>query len=89
MLTHGRLRCQASLLLVVTTDKRLLRLHAYPGIGPTPATVCVYDVLARCGSLVKDVFYSGTSGWSPQLGGIINNGSCETGGFNKNNQIIR
>ena len=63
-------------------------MHAMAGIGAVAATVCVFDVLSRCGSLVKDVFYSGTAGWSPQLGGIINTGSCDTGAFNKNNEVI-
>lgn len=43
----------------------------------------------RCGPVVKDATYSGTSGWSPQLGGVINAGTCEKGEGNNNGQIMR
>ena len=51
--------------------------------------MCVQEVLMRCGGLIKDATYSGTSGWSPQLGGVINNGTCEAGKANGNGKIAR
>ncbi len=53
-------------------------LHHAAGIGPTAAGLCVFDVMSKCGDLAHDIFFSGTSGWSPQLGGILNNGSCSS-----------
>jgi hypothetical protein len=53
------------------------------------SAVCAYEILSLCGPRIKDLIYSGTSGWSPALGGIINNGSCETGTFNRLAQIVR
>ena len=47
------------------------------GIGPMASALCVYDIMEACGSTVKEIIYSGTSGWTPQLGGILNNGSCD------------
>jgi hypothetical protein len=49
------------------------------GIGPTAATLCVFDVVSKCGTFIRDMFYSGTSGWSAQLGGVIHNGTCSQG----------
>lgn len=63
--------------------------HTLLGIGPLASGLCVNDILNRCGPLIKDVFYSGTSGWSPQLGGVINTGTCESGSANTNGQIVR
>jgi hypothetical protein len=51
--------------------------------------MCVYEVLTRCGHLVREATFSGTSGWSPQLGGIINNGSCEAGSADTNGKVAR
>lgn len=51
--------------------------------------MCVFEVLLRCGARVKDAVSSGTSGWSPQLGGILNNGTCEGGKANDNGRITR
>ncbi len=59
----------------------------HTGIGPTSSALCVIDVMQKCGSRVRDVFFSGTSGWSPQLGGVLNNGSCSSP--NTNGQITR
>eukprot|EP00775_Hariotina_reticulata_P011305 gene11305-11455_t len=62
---------------------------ALTGIGPMTAALCVSDILNRCGSQIRDVFFSGTAGYSPQLGGVINNGTCEGGKANDNGKIIR
>jgi len=61
------------------------------GIGQDAAAMCVYEVLLRCGAAatMRDATYSGTSGWSPQLGGVLNNGSCEAGRANDNGRITR
>jgi hypothetical protein len=45
----------------------LLLLCWCAGIGPTAAALCVYDVMSQCGPYIKDVFYSGTAGWSAQV----------------------
>jgi hypothetical protein len=58
------------------------------GIGATAAALCVYDVVSSCGHLIKDMFYSGTSGWSAQLGGVINNSTCSQGQANTNTANI-
>ncbi|KAI8467059.1 MAG: hypothetical protein J3K34DRAFT_524060 [Monoraphidium minutum] len=59
------------------------------GIGPEATAMCVFEVLTRCGRDIRDATYSGTSGWSPQLGGILNNGSCEAGSANSNGKLAR
>eukprot|EP00878_Enallax_costatus_P008523 GHUV01008911.1.p1 GENE.GHUV01008911.1~~GHUV01008911.1.p1 ORF type:complete len:410 (+),score=61.73 GHUV01008911.1:192-1421(+) len=59
------------------------------GIGPMAAALCIYDILNRCGPFIRDIFFSGTSGWSPQFGGVITNGTCETGAANSDGKIAR
>ncbi|KAJ3344216.1 hypothetical protein HDU93_000006 [Gonapodya sp. JEL0774] len=54
------------------------------GIGPLAATTCVLDFMNNCGIYVKQVIYSGTSGWSASVGGIISNGTCDKGLPNPN-----
>lgn len=66
-----------------------LQILTNTGIGQDAAAMCVYEVLLRCGRWVKDATYAGTSGWSPQLGGILNNGTCEGGQANANGKITR
>jgi hypothetical protein len=39
-------------------------------------------VVSKCGTYIRDMFDSGTSGWSAQLGGVINNGTCSQGQAN-------
>ena len=47
------------------------------GIGPTTAALCVSD-LAKClGPKFKELIYSGTSGWSAAVGGILNADDCK------------
>lgn len=46
------------------------------GIGPSAASLCTYEVLSHCGPLVREAIYFGTSGWSPQQGGLLNPPSC-------------
>ncbi|KXS22044.1 hypothetical protein M427DRAFT_129820 [Gonapodya prolifera JEL478] len=49
------------------------------GIGPLASTTCVLDFMNNCGIYIKEVIYSGTSGWSPSVGGVISNGTCDKG----------
>ncbi|GFR47452.1 hypothetical protein Agub_g9177, partial [Astrephomene gubernaculifera] len=70
----GRLMGQQA--LVVTT-----------GIGPTAAGLCLQELLTSCGAAVREVLYFGTSGWSPQLGGVLNPPHC--GQANDNGKIVR
>ncbi|KAK9916545.1 hypothetical protein WJX75_003915 [Coccomyxa subellipsoidea] len=49
---------------------------ATSGIGPVAAAMCTMEML-QCSSLIKDFVYVGTSGWTSQLGGVLNApGSC-------------
>ncbi|KAG2438952.1 hypothetical protein HYH02_010745 [Chlamydomonas schloesseri] len=73
-LYFGELMGQAA--LVVTT-----------GIGPTAAGLCTQELLTACGSAVTELIYFGTSGWSPQLGGVLNPPDC--GGANPSRKITR
>ncbi len=52
-------------------------LVATTGIGPTAAALCVADLVARCGAHITEIVYSGTSGWTPQRGGVINAPECD------------
>jgi hypothetical protein len=48
------------------------------GIGPSAASMCTLEVMTHCGPLLSEVLYFGTSGWSPQPGGMLNPPSdCE------------
>jgi hypothetical protein len=42
------------------------------------SALCVYDIMESFGHLVKEIIYSGTSGWSPQVGGILNEDDCSS-----------
>ncbi|KAG2500711.1 hypothetical protein HYH03_001476 [Edaphochlamys debaryana] len=57
------------------------------GIGPTAAGLCVQELLTACGSVVTEMIYFGTSGWSPQLGGVLNPPDCT--GANPGRKITR
>ena len=59
----------------IVTDYSLFLVEA--GIGPTTAALCAID-LAKClGPKFKELIYTGTSGWSAAVGGILNADSCE------------
>lgn len=52
---------------------RLLGQHTVviaTGIGPVDAALCTLELLV-CGRWIKEIVYVGTSGWSPQSGGVI------------------
>lgn len=50
---------------------------ATSGIGPTTAALCAID-LAKClGPKFKELIYSGTSGWSAAVGGLLNADHCD------------
>jgi hypothetical protein len=57
------------------------------GIGPLAAALCVYDVMESFGPLVKEIIFGGTSGWSPQVGGVLNAGAC--GQANREGRVNR
>mmetsp|Transcript_12443 Transcript_12443/g.26864 ORF Transcript_12443/g.26864 Transcript_12443/m.26864 type:complete len:491 (-) Transcript_12443:204-1676(-) len=57
------------------------------GIGPSAASLCTYEVVTACGSWIKEMVYFGTSGWSPQLGGVLNPPDCSVA--NDNQRIVR
>ncbi|GAQ84464.1 hypothetical protein KFL_001900070 [Klebsormidium nitens] len=47
------------------------------GIGPGQASICTQEIL-QCASHVREIVYSGTSGWSLQKGGVLNDDNCNT-----------
>lgn len=47
------------------------------GIGPSAASMCTLEVMKYCGPILSEVLYFGTSGWSPQPGGILNPPECD------------
>lgn len=52
------------------------------GIGPTPAALCTTEVL-MCADYIREAIYLGTSGWSPQFGGVLNADNCYAPGKGK------
>ena len=57
------------------------------GIGPTAAGLCTLELVTECGPWIKELIYFGTSGWSPQKGGILNPPQCDKA--QSNNQTAR
>ncbi|KAG1654769.1 hypothetical protein FOA52_015329 [Chlamydomonas sp. UWO 241] len=55
---------------------------ATTGIGASAASMCTLEILRECGSLIKDIVYFGTSGWSPQRGGLLNPPACAVANWN-------
>mmetsp|Transcript_8826 Transcript_8826/g.29203 ORF Transcript_8826/g.29203 Transcript_8826/m.29203 type:complete len:478 (+) Transcript_8826:283-1716(+) len=45
------------------------------GIGPMSAASCMLE-LVHCGHIIKDVIFSGSSGSSPQVGGVLDPDNC-------------
>lgn len=48
---------------------------AATGIGPTAAAICLSEILL-CAHQVKEILYSGTAGWTPQVGGLLDTEDC-------------
>ncbi len=57
------------------------------GIGPAAAALCTLEVLSACGAHIREILYFGTSGWSPQFGGVLNPPNCQAA--NNNGRINR
>ncbi|GAX73669.1 hypothetical protein CEUSTIGMA_g1120.t1 [Chlamydomonas eustigma] len=53
------------------------------GIGPSAAAMCTLEVLTECGAWIQDAVYFGTSGWSPQPGGLVNPPNCTAANWKK------
>lgn len=45
------------------------------GINAVAAALCTSQLLS-CGPLVNEILWIGTSGWSPQVGGVLDSGDC-------------
>ena len=41
------------------------------GIGPVSAALCTHHFMLACSKHVRELVFFGTSGWSPQMGGVI------------------
>lgn len=54
------------------------------GIGPAAASLCTFEVVSNCGPWIKEAIYFGTSGWSPQPGGILNPPQCSATNWRPN-----
>ncbi|KAI9008471.1 hypothetical protein DFJ74DRAFT_357913 [Hyaloraphidium curvatum] len=46
------------------------------GEGPSTAQMCIFQVLS-CSSVIKEIMFFGTAGFSPRVGGLLNPGNCE------------
>ncbi|GAB4815301.1 hypothetical protein N2152v2_002347 [Parachlorella kessleri] len=60
---------------------------AVSGIGDIASSICATSLLDRCGSRIKEILFFGTSGWTPQPGGVLNADDCSTA--NPNPEIVR
>ena len=49
---------------------------AVTGIGDIASSICATSLLERCGSRIKEILFFGTSGWTPQPGGVLNSDDC-------------
>ncbi|MEW5311427.1 MAG: hypothetical protein WDW38_003143 [Sanguina aurantia] len=59
---------------------------AITGIGPVIAGLCTWELVNKCGPLIRDLVYFGTSGWTPQKG-VLNPPQCKAA--NGYGEIIR
>lgn len=62
--------------ITVGTLFGLPTIVATSGIGPTTAALCAIDMAKCLGPKFKELIYSGTSGWSSAVGGILNADNC-------------
>ncbi len=62
-------------------------ISSLAGIGPPAAGLCTLEVVSACGPWIREIIYFGTSGWSPQLGGVLNPPECSKA--NDNDRIAR
>ncbi|GAB4815300.1 hypothetical protein N2152v2_002346 [Parachlorella kessleri] len=49
---------------------------AVTGIGEVASSICATTLLNRCGTRIKEILFFGTSGWTPQPGGVLNADDC-------------